>query len=341
MKRIYLYIFIVPFIILVGSCSRLDTEEPGNEVSGEEIKLESSLPASVDINTRAVSDFPNNGSIGILAAEVYDPENPSQNWTGYDDINNAEAVASSESNNVYSFTWTTQKYWPFDGSNLYFMAYSPIADGSLNYYLLSDNNSSLTIGLDSNMPDVMYASGNTDPQPFNKTNGTVQLGEFRHLLSKLTVRVVADPDMDETIEVYNLTVSTNSRSASFPLYSGDDGLTVIPAPQEYVATLIQDNIHFKTQPFSKTIFLFPGTEDDVKISIGLVDTSNSNEYSTSFMMSYFVDPSGAEVTLERAKNTVLTINVVNVGIQNPDRNIQLEGTIKDWDFRGDFQIDIN
>ncbi len=340
MKTTYKYTVLALLALFAVSCSGLVPEDKNGGSPGQEIQLQSSAGITADVETRAVEDFPNNGSIGIIAATTYDPEYPRLGWNTYTDINNEEATASALIGDTYSFSWRNQKYWPFDGSDLYFMAYSPIANGSLIFYVLSDDRASIQMGLDLNLPDIMYASGNTNPQPYNKNRGTVSLGEFRHILSKLTVRVVADNDMSPNIEISRLAVSTNLRSASFPLYGGDDALIVTPAPERYEAVLISGNTHFKTQPFSSTMHLFPGTQDDVQISITLVDTSNGTSFSADYMVSFFTNTEGTAVTLERAQNTVLTLNVLTVGVQNPDRNISLEGAITDWDYRGDFGVSI-
>lgn len=340
MSKIFAYISIVFFIGLLFSCSNSLNDKEDERTLGDIIQFSSSAENSAEVSTRAVSDFPNNGSIGVIAAKEYDPNRQDEIWTGYPDISNVEAVASAENNDVFSFTWSTVKYWPFDGSNLYFMAYSPFVGNEL-YYRIGTDNTSLFMALDPNLPDVMYASNNSAPQPYNKRSGVVQLGQFKHILSKLTVQVVADENLSNSIVVNNLNVSTNYRSASFFLYGNDDDLDVIPATERYVATLISGNVHFKDQPVSNTMLIFPGIHDDVEISITLLDQSNGISYTADFMFSFFVNDSNEPVELIRAENTLLTINVLNVGVENPERNIQLKGAITDWNFQGNFGIAIN
>ncbi len=340
MRKNYKYTLFIAILLIAWGCNPAINDDDNGSMQGEKILLTSSANASVETGVRAVSDFPNNGSIGIVAATTIDSLNPRANWNTYMDINNAEAVATSENNGVFDFTWREQKYWPFDGSNLYFMAYSPAVTDQI-HYLISEDRASLTIALDPNTPDVMFASNNSAFQPYNKTSGVVNLGEFRHILSKLTVEVIANPEMSGSIVISNLSVSTPMRTADYLLFGGDEALIVYPAEISYVATLASGAVEFKNQPLSNTILIFPGIQDQVQISITLVDTSNGLDYSADLMVSFFTNPTNEPVILERAKNTVLRIYVSNIGVNDPDRNIRLEGTLTDWDYRGNFGISIN
>lgn len=340
MRKNYKYTLFIALTLIAWGCNPAINDDDNEGIQGEKILLTSLANTSVETGVRAVSDFPNNGSIGLVASTNIDSLNPANNWNTYMDINNAEAVATSENNGVFGFTWREQKYWPFDGSDLYFMAYSPAVTDQI-HYLLSNDRTSLTIALDPGTPDVMYASNNNNFQAYNKTSGVVNLGEFRHILSRLTVEVIANADMSGSIVVSNLSVSTPMRTASYLLYGGDDALTVYSAEIDYVATLASGAVEFKNQPFSNTMLIFPGIQDQVLVSITLVDTSNGLDYSADFMVSFFTNELNEPVILERAKNTVLRIYVSNIGVDDPDRNIQLEGTLREWEYRGDFGISIN
>lgn len=342
MKKRYIYLLLLCIIMVTGCYVR----DHNDDVIGErhEIRL-SSLEEAPTPGTRAVTDFPNGGRIGILASTTYNGN--LTNWSAYPDINNVGATAVSvDASGVYSFSWDTPKYWPFDGSDLYFMAYSPIADGSLINYILQsgDNPPSLFIGLyeDYNTPDVMYASNNLNPQPYNKTTGAVNLGEFMHALSQLTIEVIADPGMSETIEVSDLTVSTTARSATLMLTTSDNALSVYSADVPYVASLVSGLTSFVNQDIVRRVLLFPGTEDETQISITLIDTSNLQVFTGNYMASFFQsDTPGQPITLQRAKNTVLRIYVRNIGVENPDQDIQLQGIVTEWDERGNYRIPIN
>jgi len=336
--------------VLFPACSK-DTdhegEQPGKDIPEEPEELRgsvylSSTAETTSFTTRADIDvFPNNGSIGVIAAEY---NTTAIDWTSYPDIDNAPATATSVTNGIYTFSWPSNdiKYWPFDNSQLVFMAYSPRTEnlGNIN---LSDNRTELAISLTENMQDVLYASANENAEttPYNKISKRVDLGQFKHALSQLTVEVVADSTMDATMQVNSLRVSTYRRTAALNLLEGDNGLIVGEnADSEFVYTLVSTNTPFKTQKISKTVLLFPGTQDVTKISIDLFSTGNPTTVSKEYMVSYFQDNLNPNepLTLERGKNTILTINVKGKNVNTTD--IELQGTLSPWNSQGNFGITI-
>lgn len=320
--------------------------------------------------TRALDAFPNQGSVGILAS-LYDPSNTDNNgnviinWLSYADIVNAPATAlvRSSGDTSYSFDWVTDdsrpKYWPFDGSQLVFMAYSPHTKDypfnlQLDTYTLSELFFSFS-PVSQDTPDVMFASNNASHTPYSKdpiteSNGTyvsptVDLGEFRHALSQLTVEVVSDEGMNPNIVITELTVETTHRSATISLA---DGSVLLGEPGEipYVYTLISSDTPFNTEAFSRTVLLIPGTEDVTKISISLRDAGSETDitYDWSFMMPFFtnIDPSSTEtLKLEQGMNSTARIRVKSVGVPTPTEEIELRGVISGWNERGKFGVTIN
>jgi len=342
-------ILLCGFILLPGCSKDIDSEgeQPGKENPEEPEELRGSIYLSSTAETTSFTtkagadDFPNSGSIGVIAAEY---NATAIDWTSYPDINNAPATATSLTNGIYTFSWPSNaiKYWPFDNSQLVFMAYSPRTE-NLQNISLSDNRTTLAISLTQNMQDVLYASANENAEttPYNKVSKRVDLGQFKHALSQLTVEVVADATMDESIQVNSLRVSTYQRSAELNLLKGDNGLDVAAnAENEFVYTLVSANTSFKTQKISKTVLLFPGTQDVTKISIDLFSTDNPTTVGKEYMVSYFHDDLNPNepLTLERGKNTTLTINVKGKNVNTTD--IELMGTLSSWNYQGDFGITI-
>jgi len=352
MKKIYVYILILLCGIMVfpGCSSDIDDgQQPGKETPGEEEEPEelrgsiylSSTAETTSFTTRAAEGFPNNGSIGVIAAQY---TGGAVNWTSYPDINNTPATATSVSGGIYTYSWPNNniKYWPFDNSQLVFMAYSPHTDNIGNIFL-DATRTYLGIGLTQNMQDVLYASSNETAAttPYNKVSKRVNLGQFKHALSQLTVKVVADPTMDPSIRIGSLRVSTPYSTAQLYLPGGDNGLYVADqAAQDFVYTLISTGTVFGTQGITKTVLLFPGTQDYTKISIDLISTDNTLTTSRSYMVSYFhddVDPN-IPLALERGENTILTITVKGQSVDTTD--IELTGTLSPWNYKGDFGITI-
>ncbi|MCD7900708.1 MAG: fimbrillin family protein [Bacteroides sp.] len=339
MIKAYTYLKIFVCLVIFYGCDQTHTGV--DQLGNNEIMLSSVVKPNGFTTTRA-TDFPNSGSIGVVAAtELSSIPHVTMNWTNYPDISNAEATATSVVNGVYSFNWETQKYWPFDGSDLYFMAYSPIATGDeLDYYLSTDH-VSLFIALTPNMPDIMYASNNTNPQPYNKTNPLVDLGQFKHALSQLTIEVVAGENMPSSMRVSNLSVTTPARTASLSLPDGDNGLQITTASIPYTGTLANGLVDFQNGLITNWLYLFPGTQDVTEISITLVDTATNQTFSRDYMMSFFINEMNDPILLERAKNTTLRMIVEVTEVENPTLTLSLQGLITDWVDKGNFGVVIN
>ena len=344
MNKLYTYILLFILVGTVYGCEKAAVESPGVKQEGDPIVLSSGYPVSTaETGTRAATNFPNNGSIGIVATKELNEVAELTDWSKYEDISNREAVATSvDANGVYSFQWADNvtRYWPFDGSDLYFMAYSPIADGTDNRYLIDEKKSSIFMNLHSDMPDVMYASNNTANIPHNKTTGVVKLGEFRHALSQLTINVSAAVGLPEKITVSRLTVSTSYGTATLSLPEGDNGLK--PVEGEVYEAVLLNGITSLASTISRDLLLFPGTEDATKISITLYDSEIDYAFTGNYMISFFQsDAPGQPILLEPGKNTELRITVNLIDVQNPSETIDLKGRITDWTYKGHFNIGIN
>ena len=341
MKKRYIHIIAAAILLLFQGCTQTELEE--QEIKGDEILL-SSQAEETSSAVRAVGNFPNDGTIGLFATTQYDSnEAASANWREYSDINNAKATVSSVNNGVYAFTWEEKKYWPFDGSDLYFAAYSPYATGNDNNYILSEDGTSLFMVVHQNMYDILYASNNLTPQAYNKNNSTVNLGEFMHLLSQLTVEVIAQNNMSPTIRLSELTISTKATSGTFNLLEGENSLNVdVLQGNPQRIPFVSGQVDFRNPKASYTQLLFPETESYTEISIGLIDTSNNFTFNRSYMMSYFQNDNGLRepITLQRGKNTLLRIQVNGIGVDDPDLNISLSGIITDWNDQGRYGVTI-
>lgn len=332
--------------LLITGCEDNDVaaDLPGGEKTSGKIMLASKNTTSAI--TRAVADdgkFPNEGRIGVVGA-LYNET--AIDWESYPDLTNVPADTISLTAGKYLFQWETQKYWPFDNTKLVFMAYSPYLDGSELNLRLSDDKTQMSIGLYEDMPDIMYASGNVTAAttPYDKLSGEVNLGQFRHAMSKLAVEVVPfDNTMSASIVASHLRVITSRRGANLNLLLGDEGMQVAPlATQPFQYSLIETPTPFKTTPISETVLLFPETEDDIYISVGLVDTNTGSSIDQTFQVSSFLNMtnSGEPLTLERGKMTTLRIVVAAVPVRQPNEQIILKGTLSEWNQKGNFGISI-
>lgn len=343
-SKIKIYTFLLAGAALFTGCSDRteDDGSGGDNINHDVIRLYAPNENGAVITRLVPDDFPNNKNIGVIGA-LYNEAGIQ--WNSYPDLDNVPATAVSVDGDLFNFDWATPKYWPFDGTQLVFMAYSPHTNNNPGEIDLSDNRETLSINLSPDLPDVMYASGNVDAAttPYNKLSGKVNLGEFRHIMSRLTVEVVAADGMNPAIRVSNLSVTTTSHSAQFFLAQGDEGLVVLDTPANTFTFNLVNTPPFATIPVSNMISLFPGTEETVRIYIGLIDTSTNDAIDQVFLMSSFenITQSGVPLALERAKNTTLRIEVSSVPVREDEDQIILKGTLTDWNERGNFGIHIN
>lgn len=334
--------------ILLWGCNNDDDKEPvndENENSGMIQLVSSSLIDDSSVQTRsAVANLIGAGDIGVIGA-LYN--GTGIDWTSYPDLNNVKAHAVTVSGGVYSFDWDSQKYWPFDGSQLVFMAYYPYTDNAVGSRVnIGDSREFVALSLPQttpgDMPDVMYASGNLEAasRPLNKLApaGKVDLGEFMHVLSQLTVEVVRkDNNVDADLMIYDLTVSTNSTAGALSLRDGDlqvaDGAA---ASYRFIETPVLLT-GFPAGGF--TSFFYPGTEDDVQVSIviGKGTTTVTRSYPVSSFRN--VNDENLSVTLERAKRTTLRIEIAGIPVQD-GLELNLKATLSEWNQKGDFVVNV-
>lgn len=353
MKKILIYITGICLAAAAAGCSNDPGKDQGKTPELDPIVISSDTEEGADPTPAADVDgqFPNGGRIGIIAAR-YPDTTPNEDWApdwqdSYPDIDNALASQSGydPGTETYKFQWDRQRYWPFDGGKLIFMAYSPYTDntGAID---LDVTREWLVINLTDPMADVLYASNNVKPwNVYSKSpNQTVDLGTFKHVMSQLTVIVESDPTMEPTIELSALSVITLRPEAQFHLPSGDEGLFVAEEPdldrfQYDIRTETEGLKPFYNDPFSGTVLLFPGTEEWTTIHFELVDTNApANTYRKTVAVTFFAPSDFEPITLQRGKNTKLTIRVKSITASQQD--FELEGQITDWIPGGSFHIDI-
>lgn len=337
MNKLLNTILIMTIGCMLYSCDS-DTSNTGPDDRAPIILSAAGSGINADVSEKAVPTFPNNEEIAIVAG-YYVAGQPTD-WKSYSDIDNARATVSSvTTDSVYSFVWDEKKYWPFDNRELVFMAYSPMVNYESVY--IDASNSVLLLVLHEDMPDVLYASANDTSAmvAYSKspTVPVVNLGEFKHVMSQLTVELAADPSMPDNIVVTSLKVNTGVKTATYRLEDADNGL--FPTEDEgFIYDIVSSTTSFKNQPISKTVLLYPGTEDVTEVSIELSD-GNLISFSRTYLMSFFQNTNPAPLVLERGKNTTLRLTVQ--GIPAAGGEINLQGVLSGWNERGNFGININ
>ncbi|MCC8020244.1 MAG: fimbrillin family protein [Rikenellaceae bacterium] len=326
--------------VLYGCSGGQEEAVPAASADGAEAIGFRALPeAGVGVTRASAADFPNT-TIGVTA--TYDDRQ--NDWTAYDDIQNQRATVADGTGDYYGFTWQTVKYWPADGAGLIFCAYSPHDSDSGGLLELDPNLRSLNITLAEDMPDVLYASGNAAFTSYNKTDGTADLGEFRHALSKLTVNVLSDDTVNPVVTLNTLSVTTARGSAVLDLLTDGD-LRFWAGSDLTYGFLSNASMPLSATPYSETVYLFPGTEDYTDIDIVLNDSSYKYKATIPLSSVMVANADGTDstvpVSLIRAATTTVNITVTGTSIQDPDDGIRLQGLLTDWDDKGNLEVTIN
>ncbi|MCC8152737.1 MAG: fimbrillin family protein [Tannerellaceae bacterium] len=337
---------LVCLAFLFQGCEK-ENEPPGSEPAGEVYELiqlsGSGVESSVEISkTRALDDFPNSKQIGVVAA-MYN--GGTVNWTSYDDINNATAIATREQGGTFYFGFSPVKYWPFDGSNLVFLAYSPAASAE-NGITLEPSRTVLDIQLTADTPDVMYASNNPSAatHPYSKMETPVPLGEFRHALSQLTVEVVADETMNPDVRLESLIIETTATSATLDLLqvtgAALNGLTVNPASATPFRYTQASSTTIFVSPYSTDVMVIPGSEGQTTLTIRLSD--GVFDFERAYAVTAFTNiTSGNTITFQQGVNTTLRFTVTGTLVDHPDDAIYLQGQLTDWIVREPLGVTID
>lgn len=305
---------------------------------------------STDVQTKATTDFPNSGSIAILAAKGSSAGAQATDWTpGHLLLNHEQATAGTKNaDNSYPVNVNAgTKYWPFSPAEyLTFAAYSPLAGNALS--VDTDNKTlKVDISTDKTFPDLLY----TIPVgPFNKEDGksTVSLGEFRHAMSKLVVKVIPVDRDGKTItntaginvKVIELRIDTKVTSGTFSFTNTNPVWTPGSMQADYrtVYTLINSTTAL---PYTSSAeyYLLPDTQTLSRIYLkinDIVDTEYAN-----YTINQFKSTSNTGVTLEAGKITTLTIKLEVVDVETgEDPRTFLEGTLTDWVYKGNSEVEI-
>lgn len=344
MKNKYWMALGVTLAMLTG-CN--DNDDGGSADIDRQILALSAGIQSETAGTRAGStNFPNDGVIAVTAA--YYAGAGTTDWTSYSDIQNARAETDQDlgSGATYTFAWDTPRYWPFDGRELVFIAYSPQAVAGSGVELMDATNLRLTLKED--MPDVMYASVNATAadNPYSKADqgtnyNTVNLGEFRHALSQVSVRVTADASMNPAVRLMGVQPKTTRPFATLDLLRGDTGLTVLPDQQNFVWDLYSGgSYNFNDDDYTGLAMFYPGTEGDTSLIVTLEDGPITQTWEFD-VDEFLISNTQNSVTFRRAQRAELIVTVKGVDVIHPNDQVTLQGVLADWVDRGDYRIVIN
>lgn len=375
MKRIkYIYCAVLCSLLVFASCDKDAVEIPD---TGDKVPITlsaSSLPVSVDLESRVSS---NSGgmrtraetisgrSIGVIGVEATgNTLNDVTSWTSYY-LNHIRADGTNNDvNSEKEVAFETTQWWPFNPAEyVAFVAYSPHNSGDSRVVRASDTNNILkvTANTTNSFPDFVYT---TPVGPWNKEdakaayNKTLSLGEFQHAMAKLDIEVIlVDKEGNPLVEdlypdpnrlrITELKVSTERMGGSFDLLASPNTWSLDGATTE---TVVRTHISSSTTlihnlPTYTDCYLLPGTEGESYVSITLQEldaTTNTaiHTINRKAKVSEFEVSAGVGAELEMGKTTLLTIKVKYVPIPDPEEDIILEGQLIEWDYKGKSTVTI-
>lgn len=362
MMKIHIY-SIGACLLFLSGCNN-EVVNPDNE--RVPISFSAEIPSLLveEVQTRA-TDFPNSGSIAVVAANSASATPiTSTDWSsGNVYLNHLAATVGDKNGTIYPVTFGSTQYWPFDPDKyLSFLSYSPATHSSLSHSL-TDLTVNIT-GKSYSFPDLLYTA---PVGPFNKENsynserGRAYLGEFKHAMAKLVVKVIA-VDQNGTsitsstthplnnVQITSLAIKTKATSGTFNLVNSEWTLSdPTSSTLQTVYTLVSSStpaaVPYTNETFS-VCYLLPATSDVNTVNFGSVefylkDISQNTTLGGDFPLSGFKQADGTTtVTLESGKITILTIKLQFTAIPPISPTVQLQGQLVDWNDKGSSVVTI-
>lgn len=332
----------VAVLAVFTACSGDKDKDAGNGMPAIELmgQADAVVDGDVSANTRAITEFPNNKQIGVISTAPTDQ-------TDIYFYNKPATGTYVPADNRFDFGWPSNnvQYWPFNDSKLVFFAYSPVADetkaANSKVVVRKDNGFQLDIYQKASMPDVMVASNNTVPTVYRKTDKLpVDLGEFSHLLSKLTVNVVRHEDGYNTaIRLTGLTLTIPSLKVTHDIMLGQTTAAVVESATPITDVIINSSTSIGTGGVSHMRHLMKECADELKLKIKLTDGifTFEQEYS---LADFTKEGGSGTVGLKPGEHTVLTFKVKSVPVTDP-LEIELKAKITEWKDKGKYVVGIN
>lgn len=341
-------------LLFLSGCNN-EVVNPDNE--RVPISFSAEIPSLLveEVQTRA-TDFPNSGSIAVVAANsALATPITSTDWSsGNVYLNHLAATVGDKNGTIYPVTFGSTQYWPFDPDKyLSFVSYSPATHSSLTHSA-TDLTVNIT-GKSYSFPDLLYTApvGSFNKENiYNSERGRAYLGEFKHAMAKLVVKVIAvdkgnneitSGSIIDDVKVTKLYVQTKVTEGTFSL------ITSPPAWGAFTSgSIFQTAYSFiagaTSLPYNKDAtnycYLLPGTEGNSQIGIEVKDktlTSLFTKAMTDFMTG---DAPPVPVTLEMGKATILTIKLQFTDTPTANGAIELKGELTNWDYKGESMITI-
>lgn len=308
-------------LFALGACNN---ENNMPEPFSGRVRIDMSANLSNVVGRADVANFPNAVS-GAAQVAVLARKTAAADWSNpY--INNAIADVGASALG-YSLTWAEghDQFWPSNGDELTFAAYSPVSVGG--------SGTTLNVELTDETPDVIVAltkDGNapvTGKKPASGQSPSDINFFFEHVLSQLQVKVknnnkdivvsrvdiiVASGDCAKVYDISSLTWTPGSAPAENKIYKyskmmgfGNNGIeSVSPNP----------------------VLLFPGTQSSVTIEL-----YNGIDLIASKPLNEFKDSEQVAASLVAGKKTTVIITVAD------NSHVTMTAGVSDWEELGEYE----
>lgn len=150
----------------------------------------------------------------VFRLSAFESENAPTDWTTSSSNHAFENLAVNSTDGT--LTLSTTKYYPLQGK-LWFYAYAPSTD---NGYTKGSSSSAPTVSYTiTGQEDIM--TGKVTSNGFDGKNGSQPSFTFKHLLQKVTFKVIADKSFEETdVKVKSIAVTNVKTGAQLNIVTG-------------------------------------------------------------------------------------------------------------------------
>lgn len=311
--------------VLITGCNISDViGNPETEI----LLSATSVETTTTIETKAPTTFPNDGKVYLIA------DKSPADWSNlhYDNIEITTTDISPS--NGYNFSFATTQYWPLNGDEIAFLAYSPMVSpcvlpnndkkNELDLLLHSDN---------SQTPDLIYAQGvKYGDKRVGKRH--LNLGEFLHAYSQLTVKLVISgiEHIQGPVKLTSLELMTKSK-AKFDLLTSQ--MTISPTGSTLYSlasniTLANNTDYQYDAATNKPFLLFPNDNASIKIRLNIGDINRV--YSNDISVGSFITSDNKPAKLERGKHLTLTITIT----LSETIDATYTGKVENWRDKGEY-----
>lgn len=328
MNKIKLFGLMAGMSVLAACSNEKNMPEP----SFGSVPISMSANVSSVIGRAEVSSFPNAVG-GAAQVSVLARKSSAADWTTLFIDNAIANVGSTPSG--YSLAWDDgdEQFWPSNGDELTFVAYSPVSAGngetSLNVVLADEFYETV---------DVVVAHTKDGTNPIKgMRSGSGQSPSsinflFEHILSQLTVKV-HNKATDVKIGYVEVVVGKASCAKVYDVGTRQWSAGSAPAMDKIYTN--SDHKGFggsgPQAVFEEPIMLLPGTESDVTVNLYVVSGS---PVLASKKVSEFKDAEGTAARLVSGKRTTLTLTISDGSLS------EMTAGVQDWEELGEYETEV-